>query len=350
MSPTGPASDLTRFLWTRPGGQVRVLRGFVGDDRPVVTRPEGTALIPPGVELPRFRHRSASALVYPSPDQSPRREYEPLADEPTLFRIFASLDPYDRAGFAAFATRYGGLGAWRSFLPRGEQGDPAAGGRPPRLQVCEPTADWARAIRRMREVVWVWDRYEAGDAGALAPCLGDAITRRRPGFAEYLFSTSGGRGYPGAGGLTDTDCWVAVDQADRSRPLPLLAAREYLVRTVNEALKGALGADLAVDPGGGFGMRFRPATLLAAMWYQFAAALVGHKRYRQCAHCGRWFEISADRDARTARRKYCGHQCRVRGFRLRIGGVSKADAARKAGRGRRPAAGGTSSPPPTSGR
>ena len=53
------------------------------------------------------------------------------------------------------------------------------------------------------------------------------------------------------------------------------------------------------------------------MWLQLAQTVAANKKHRQCKECGKWFEISKDKDARTERRIFCSASCKTREYRHR---------------------------------
>src|SRR5262249_60440765 len=62
-------------------------------------------------------------------------------------------------------------------------------------------------------------------------------------------------------------------------------------------------------------LKLVPATLLTALWLQFASAIEGNKRYRRCKECGQWFEVSPE-TARTSR-LFCSGPCPAKAYRGR---------------------------------
>lgn len=61
-------------------------------------------------------------------------------------------------------------------------------------------------------------------------------------------------------------------------------------------------------------VRFRPTSLIAAVWVQLALAIEGDLNYRQCEQCMRWFEIAAEKREDA---KFCSNACRFRAYRGR---------------------------------
>jgi hypothetical protein len=65
-------------------------------------------------------------------------------------------------------------------------------------------------------------------------------------------------------------------------------------------------------------MHFVPLSLLVALYIQFAQAIQGNKKFRQCAWCGVTFELTPS-IART-NRLFCSNSCKQADYRHRKGG------------------------------
>jgi hypothetical protein len=66
---------------------------------------------------------------------------------------------------------------------------------------------------------------------------------------------------------------------------------------------------------GGLALQVKPNSLLGALWIQFALAVAGNKKYRACATCRQWFELSPQ-IARTSK-LFCSEACRSQAYRNR---------------------------------
>src|SRR5262249_45147365 len=116
---------------------------------------------------------------------------------------------------------------------------------------------------------------------------------------------------------------------------PVLPAWAWLERLLNKNLEGQLTPRFALECAGALALRVLPRTLLDAIWFQFGLAVSGHKKYRRCAVCQDWFELSPE-VARTNRR-FCSVACKNRAFRerkeharrLHAGGKALRDIARE---------------------
>lgn len=64
-------------------------------------------------------------------------------------------------------------------------------------------------------------------------------------------------------------------------------------------------------------LRIGPATLLGALWLQFALAIDGNREYRSCTTCGRFYEL--DPAVARTNRLYCTDACRMKAYRDRKG-------------------------------
>ena len=128
----------------------------------------------------------------------------------------------------------------------------------------EPVDVWRREIRELKAVGDLWDRIAAGD-------------RRGEEMLERRLATGLARA-----------------------PFHLAAVREN---------------------GSGFRMRYRPATLRAALWQRFAGEVAGLILCTRCSapRCGRWFLKG---DASRIDKQFCSAACRIRAFRQQGVGVS----------------------------
>lgn len=66
-----------------------------------------------------------------------------------------------------------------------------------------------------------------------------------------------------------------------------------------------------------FALRFRPVSLIGAMWAQAAVSLAGDRTYAQCPICSKPIEISRSGGARTDA-IFCSDACKSRNRRQRI--------------------------------
>jgi hypothetical protein len=248
----------------------------------------------------------------------PVREYAPLLEHTGLFRTFADL-PLSEHGILQFANRYGAPRPrlWLHLSRCREQKEWGfskfeAGG----------LGEWRREIVNLRRAIMLWDRAQAGDRAELSRFID---LKPEAGGIAFRY-----RSHPQ---LSETDEQALASENEQISSLEFLpselpkawqellkpedvvtAARLLVRRMIEENLKEGMSARIALlteSPGMAFG--FVPADLLKAMWLQFALGTSEGKKYRCCAVCGTWYELSPD-TART-NRLFCSDGCKSRGYR-----------------------------------
>lgn len=280
----------------------------------------------------------------------------PLKSHSALFREFASLDTDDLDQLLGFANRHGMLGLEEPIRLEAET--------PPHRVMGERYMSWRLAIRGLRRTVRLWDAVARGDTDELSGWVvaHDAINK---GLWETIIGENPSL-FPGnvrtdtipGDILGETRVWGVTDPYDdakgwpdwfhtslawmwrvysrpelaerfmymgsdrdysRSTASPLVSvATRVVAGTINQVLDKRVSPFLSPDIVGSRPvMRFYPNSLLAALWFQFAQAVTGNKDYRQCRDCRHWFEVSAEDDARTARRLFCSSACKSRDYRRR---------------------------------
>jgi hypothetical protein len=107
------------------------------------------------------------------------------------------------------------------------------------------------------------------------------------------------------------DLFTRFERGDVVKP-----ALYQLQHVINEHLQAGISPRLLwSQTGAELSIYFVPSNLIGAMWLQLAEAVGGHKNYRECKQCGRWFELHPD-VART-NRIYCSSACRAKAYRER---------------------------------
>lgn len=203
--------DLLRLQWTRRPD------GYIVDEFPVFepTRPEGD-----GVDRREFVVTSR-----PETSNDDDQTYEPLAEQPGLFRTFADTKA-SPDGALDFANRFGLLGIQTTL--RVVIGPSADSPHRSVVSLAERVDQWLKAIRAMRRLCGLWDAGRRKDAAILL----DAAIRN-----------------------------------DERPIVPSVFFRED----------------------GQLKLTIRPSGLWTAMLLQAALAFAGNLGLRACAHCGRWF-------------------------------------------------------------
>ena len=211
------------------------------------------------------------------------RTYAPMSF-PGLFRTFADTAPTPTATLA-FANEWGNLGDVFSEPDEPDEPPDDMDDSQRRAwvrdiesdrRIYDPFSLWSISIKKMRQCVELWDARRRG--------------QNTPDESERLLS-------------------IVEDELGQDRMEVRIERSE---RTPS-----------------GFALDYLPRNLLGALWLQLALAICENKDFRQCAACGKWFELSPT-EHRTSRR-YCSEACRSRAYRDR-----KVQATRMAAAGRSP--------------
>jgi hypothetical protein len=207
------------------------------------------------------------------------RDYAPLQDYTGLFLTFSATEPTEE-GMLRFANQFGPLGLGRMGV-RGE------------VESEELFSVWAEQVRTIREAVQHWEQTRLGSSDndkreTLHATINDHL--QKTGMA-HLFGSS----LLGGGGRLVQQVNLALSRLALSPP-PLL-----------ELVSGAEAGKVSLE--------VHPSSLLYALWFLFARAVVKNSHFRQCASCSSWFEVSPER--RRADAQYCKELCRVRAYKAR---------------------------------
>jgi hypothetical protein len=256
------------------------------------------------------------------PSTEPVRTYFPLRDYTGLFRTFAETEPTER-GVLAFVEHFGMLLA-ASTTPAMKTSRGSSSGKAV-VDVlafhAEPFEFWRREIRTMRFANMIWEMLGERDSDDL---VGHFIAWRKdaagPSAVQFDSHARLAQGKsPPAPEVRIVEPIVTREESEWfARCLKggsVLLARLGLERLVNRRLEGQLCATFALDPSGQMGLRVLPKNLLQAIWLQFGLAVSEDRKYRQCAVCQTWFELSPEL-ARTNRR-FCSIKCKNREYRNR---------------------------------
>jgi len=212
------------------------------------------------------------------------------------FRTFADVAP-TAEGIRQFASRLGWLTAPQTY-------DAIEGY--PDIRLGEPVAMWADAIAHVRRWVEVWEAWRAQDLGAMARAAVQAM-----GHLEV----------PDAEVTDDPADWDARLTAWRGTVPPsdlrLSDAPGLLAMGISDKLRrldGVISSALREGPDGdGFVLEPRSRSLLAAIWVQFAHALVHNHTVRPCALCSVWMEVGPGHYSKN--RLFCSNRCKVEAYR-----------------------------------
>lgn len=267
----------------------------------------------------RFHRRDKRWLVFyyfGSPATPSTDFYSPLESNPELFRTFGSLRENDEADYAKFADTYGCLGIW-SHITTTEPN--------PRRGLGESLKAWHWNHRLMQALLSVYDAARRSRVNDLAEWLDIQPSKHR---GPDVLSVEPRRDSPaalprnGVWGYGGLDLSVRVVRASSQSERIKRIALRWVANAVNLQLAGAtfdvsgVTARLSrISRNDDFGVQIVPASLLGAMWLQFANTIEGQLNYRRCKNvgCGRWMLV--DPGGKRAHADFCGDNCRLRHWR-----------------------------------
>lgn len=184
-----------------------------------------------------------------------------------LFLAFAETEPEQYEIFR-FAVNYGTL---TYFDERGNSSDFAPPG--------EPLEFWEREILDMFYCVRLWEGYTEGKEEVVKDLL----------FKEGLLKEDGSEDpFEKAKEFVSSVLWRKFT--------------EYPLKLVLDPLEEQTPA------------YFFPSNLISAMWYQLYLWVIGKKRYRRCAVCGKWEDITNRRSDWSAHPE-CALKVRAQRYR-----------------------------------
>ena len=252
-------------------------------------------------------------------------EYLPLAAFPGLFRVFTDTEP-SREGVKAFADRFGRLGGdVEKQIPL----DDRPSGKGVLAGAGEALAAWSDEILTMRFAIDLWEAARNGDVGRLQQVIhwkqdgNGVLVDTHAGLPDGQLPQGGSKVSWIARTDLGDDVLGRFVRGDLVKP-----ALHYVQSKINEKLEGRASPRLLWDAKRErLGLYIVPAGLIGALWLQLARAVERDSRFRRCAECGIWFELSPG----TARadKLYCSTACRIKAYRKR-----QAEAVRLHGAGR----------------
>ena len=251
------------------------------------------------------------------------KSYEPLKDEPGLFRAFANVVPH-REEILGFVNQHGLLGSAtiECTITDPESRSISAG--------VESLRDWMTEILFMREMVQLWDSVQGRDEKSIRRKIrwfrrGAWFDNTRVGsiprsWSDGIFSTELDVDHSSLrmrGWVVHTDSYEPRETTERLRSEWIETALYFLQTIVNEKLsEHAIGRPVLQSRGHGrLGWEHLPSSLLGALWLQFADAIATNRNFNQCLFCKRCFEVAPDLARRD--KLYCSQTCRTRAYRTR---------------------------------
>ena len=259
------------------------------------------------LDKPRLKGRFLTAGI---PVKMPIqvRAYDPL-QERGLFRTFADLQPSEPT-ILDFANRYGLLGFKMRMIPV------APGPKPGSHLVGagELLNDWKAAVTEMQESVSIWDSVQQRDASRLQQLF--SWIPEDQGVRYHQASPDLPKAVGGEWLITQNE----PELFSRFAPGDLFGpALLFIQRRINTKLvEYSVTARLLWNPGySRLSLHFVPSSLLGCLWLQFAQALDGDRKYRQCPDCRRWFEFTSHASRKD--KVFCSPTCKASAHRKKIG-------------------------------
>jgi hypothetical protein len=267
LSRSDRSNDLNQFTWTRPLQPIarRAIEWRAASDERLSRETMVEA---------EYRMTPADLRHLVVRRELKEEVYEPLEEEPSLFRTFSDIEPTED-GFLAFVLKFG-------FLTR-----PMRLRHMRRYDRVDFFGNLVYAHRKIKAAILEFDSVGA------QPPLSDAASRLRAIVNENL----GGGQFDSAGGV--------------------VARIVYRLDLVRRTEKQEL--------------RLVPDSLLSAMWLQLAQEMTGNHRFKRCRGCNTWFKVGdvTDLHARRSDAVLCHDaSCKMRAIRNR----KKEEAAKRAAR------------------
>ncbi len=261
------------------------------------------------------------------PNKGQLRYYEPLSEEPGLFRRFSELPVDNPESWVEFANRYGLLGNTVCVAKTDDE-------HPKRE--AELLDEWAYQVWLMKSIVRLWSLWrDEQNEGELRK-----LVKQNPQVNRYWTYSNPLGPFPGVRYLgkkyrRDLKWYFPAqktceftDDCNNSRKAAALLLLSEVNDQLSEHASPALVYDIATRRPV---LRLRPTTLLGALWLQFAQAINEDDALHPCASCGKWFVVNNAKDARRKRKRFCSALCKLHDHRRR-----QADALQFANDGIRP--------------
>ncbi len=234
-----------------------------------------------------FKEELEPPYLLPSPDTKSFLTYQPMEDEPALFRKFADTE-LTKEGILDFANRYGLLA--RELDVRRNEREP--------WTTTDSFTRWENEIGVMSTFLKVWDAYRNEDKAELRKVIQWVEDSDNPsGFRLRYYR--------------DKELEVAsidkyLDRYDimdatavKSKMIPgdlFMPALILIQRIINIWLtKNRIHTRLVMNEELNLEQYLMPENLLAAMWLQFLLNVSGQTDFERCDICLGWEEVSGKR-------------------------------------------------------
>jgi hypothetical protein len=246
-------------------------------------------------------------------------QYEPLTEEPALFRNFANIAATEGA-LLQFALKYGPLGiATASSDPLAAlETDNPNNVAPPVMT--EGLETWLFDRQAIRRVLAVLDALRLRRWRRLADWIrveNEMAILDFPEEPPWLRARNGVHRERIASAAFRPELYASAMTLSNTSERTALLAREWVSSAVNQrlAIHGGLHAFLAHnDLERRLEFRVVPTSLAGAIWLQCAESIQENRSYRKCLNCPKWLLVSTDGGRRESA-EFCTDRCRLQHWR-----------------------------------
>lgn len=235
-----------------------------------------------------------------SPATSSLSAYRPL-DISSLFLEFAET-PLTREGILAFANRYGKLNPQQNVLITHPDGGSS-------LVLADSLSFWIDEIWYMKNTVQLWEWIQNKNWAALQKIISWTNDKKS---VEYSF--------PPNRGASGSRSWGVLASPEKKPEIfarfppgeVLLPARHLLQIWINKRLERyPVKPRMLMNAKNALEGYLIPSSLLSAMWLQLYLAAGGETKYKRCAVCGYWVDVT-DKNRNWTRHPECANKSRVK--------------------------------------
>ncbi len=262
-----------------------------------------------GYEWKEARKNKEPRLVGRGGLESRMMLYAPMEEFPGLFLEFAKLMP-TRESVCQFANRYGMLSE-----PSLEMEDVVV--QRGRMLTGSTLHEWKDEIQWMSAIVNLWEAVESRDIRQL-----QKVIKWNENGVRYLIESRSGRWrHHSLANVAEHNYEAKVVRLGKPGGV-LQPARHALRMEINRRIATATTVpELLWAPGerrdgqppksdANMRIAFVPSNLLAAMWLQFAQAVIGEYQLKRCLGCGTYFQVGPG--GRRSHSDTCSDKCRQR--------------------------------------
>lgn len=223
-------------------------------------------------------------VLIESPESTSYWNYYPLDDYPTLFLDFAGIEP-TKENILEFVNQYGLL--TESFYDK-FTGSNKWGVRADGLRICQGE------IRIMQEAVYLFELLKNSNLEELKKIFHWELNDESSKVTGIRYTHT----IKDSAGIYKNGHWILPQTNPQIFPRfivndPVLPARVILQRIINDQLKKyPVRPRLLLDDSNKLQQYLFPTSLLAAMWYQLYQAIAIGKKFKRCAYCGKWVDVT----------------------------------------------------------